>query len=102
MSPSPSTVNYVATRRVWNYEAGNIERLCVILKEVMMSIPYQVMSSYFGFARKFSFHQMLHTHVSFESGAIGQLVSDVRSGLHHTMWLKKEQGEPNLIKTKFN
>jgi hypothetical protein len=41
----------------------------------------QVFSEYFGFHCQFSFHQMLHTHLSSGAGAIGQLVPDVPSGL---------------------
>jgi hypothetical protein len=41
----------------------------------------QVSSDYFGFPYHFSFRQMLHTHLSSGSGTMGQLVTDVPSGL---------------------
>jgi hypothetical protein len=41
----------------------------------------QVFSEYYGFSCHFSFHQMIHTHLSFGAGTIGQLVADVPSGL---------------------
>jgi hypothetical protein len=40
-----------------------------------------VSSKYFGFPCQFSFHQMLHTHVSFRAGTTGQFVADIPSGL---------------------
>jgi hypothetical protein len=43
----------------------------------------QVSSEYFGFPCQFSFHQMLHTHLSSRVGTIRQLVADVPSGLSH-------------------
>jgi hypothetical protein len=44
----------------------------------------QIASEYFGFPSQFSFHQMLHTHLSSVARTIGQLVADVRSGLRLT------------------
>jgi hypothetical protein len=45
----------------------------------------QVFSEYFGFPCQFSFHQLLHTHhLSSRAGKIGQLVTDVPSGLSLT------------------
>jgi hypothetical protein len=41
----------------------------------------QVFFELLGFPCKFSFYQMLHTHLSFEAGTIGQLVADVPSGI---------------------
>jgi hypothetical protein len=41
----------------------------------------QVSSEYFGFPCQFSFHQMLRIHVSSGAGTIGQLLTDVPSGL---------------------
>jgi hypothetical protein len=44
-----------------------------------------VFSEYFGFPCKFSFHRLLHAHrLSSEAGTIGQLVTDVPSGLIRT------------------
>jgi hypothetical protein len=40
----------------------------------------QVSSAYFGLPCQFSFHQMLHIHLSSGAGTIGQLVGDVPSG----------------------
>jgi hypothetical protein len=53
----------------------------------------QVVSEYFGFPFQFSFHQLLHTHLSSGAGSIRQLVADVPSGLSlnpHPSKLKKE------------
>jgi hypothetical protein len=44
----------------------------------------QVFSEYFGFPYQFSFHQMLHIHLSSGAGIIGQLVDDVPIGLSLT------------------
>jgi hypothetical protein len=44
----------------------------------------QVFSKYFRFTCQFSFHQMLHTHLSSGAGAMGQLVADVPSRLNLT------------------
>jgi hypothetical protein len=44
----------------------------------------QVFSEYFGFPCRFSFHQMLHIHLSSGAGTVGQLVADVPSGLSLT------------------
>jgi hypothetical protein len=46
----------------------------------------QVFSEYFGFSCQFSFHWLIDTHhqLSFGAGAIGQIVSDVPSGLSPT------------------
>jgi hypothetical protein len=41
----------------------------------------QVFSEYFGFSYQFSFHQMVHSHLSTGAGTTGQLVTDVPSGL---------------------
>jgi hypothetical protein len=41
----------------------------------------QVFSKYFGFPCQFSFHQLLHIHLSSGSGTIDQLMADVPSGL---------------------
>jgi hypothetical protein len=43
-----------------------------------------VFSEYFGLLSQFSFHQILHTHLSSGAGTIGQLVADVPSGLSLT------------------
>jgi hypothetical protein len=40
----------------------------------------QVFSEYFGFPCQFSFHRLLHIHLSSEAGTIGQLGTDVPSG----------------------
>jgi hypothetical protein len=45
----------------------------------------QVFSEYFGFPCQFLFHQILHTHLSFGVGTIGQLVADVPIGLSLTL-----------------
>jgi hypothetical protein len=58
----------------------------------------QVSSEYFGFPCQFSFHQMLHTHLSSGAGAIGKLVADVPSGLGLTRTHPKELKEKkNLL-----
>jgi hypothetical protein len=44
----------------------------------------QLFSEYFDFPCQFSFHQMLHTQLSFGAGKAGQLVADVPSGLSLT------------------
>jgi hypothetical protein len=44
----------------------------------------QVSSEYFGFRCKFSFHELLRTHLSSGAGIIGQIVADVPSGLSLT------------------
>jgi hypothetical protein len=44
----------------------------------------QVSTEYFGFPYQFSYHQMLHAHISSEAGRIDQLVADVPSGLSLT------------------
>jgi hypothetical protein len=44
----------------------------------------QVFSEYFGFPCQFSFHQMLHSHLSSVAGTVGQLVADVPSELNLT------------------
>jgi hypothetical protein len=44
----------------------------------------QVFSEYFGFPCQFSFHRLLHTHLSSGAGTIGQLVADVPGGLSLT------------------
>jgi hypothetical protein len=36
---------------------------------------------YFGFPCQFSFHQLLHTHITSVAGTIGQIAADVPSGL---------------------
>jgi hypothetical protein len=41
-------------------------------------------SEFFGLFCQFSFHQMLHIHLSYGAGTIGQLVADVPSGLSLT------------------
>jgi hypothetical protein len=43
-----------------------------------------VSSEYFGFPCKFSFHQMLHTHLSSWAGTIDELLADVPSELSLT------------------
>jgi hypothetical protein len=48
----------------------------------------QVLSEYFGLPYQFSFHQMLHTHLSSSAGSIGQLVADLTSGLSLTPFMK--------------
>jgi hypothetical protein len=52
----------------------------------------QVFTEYFGFLCQFSFHRLLHIHLSSGAGTIGQLVADVPSGLSltHPKKLKKE------------
>jgi hypothetical protein len=46
----------------------------------------QVFSEYFGCARQFSFHRLLHIHHHLPSGegTIGELVADAPSGLSVT------------------
>jgi hypothetical protein len=44
----------------------------------------QVFSEYIGFPCQFSFHILLHTHLSSGTGTVGQLVADVPSGLSLT------------------
>jgi hypothetical protein len=53
---------------------------------------WQVFSQYFGFPCQFSFHQLLHTHLSSGARTIGQLVIDIPSGLGVT--------QPHKIKKK--
>jgi hypothetical protein len=50
----------------------------------VLSKTVRVSSEYFGFSCQFSFHQMLHTHLSAGAGTTGQLVADVPSGLSLT------------------
>jgi hypothetical protein len=48
------------------------------------SMPRQIFSEYFGFTYQISFHRLLHTHhhlSSFGNGILGQIVTDVTSGL---------------------
>jgi hypothetical protein len=45
----------------------------------------QVSSEYSGFPCQFPFHRLLHNHLSFGAGTIGQLVTDVPSGLSLTL-----------------
>jgi hypothetical protein len=54
-----------------------MESCGIFVDKVMLG---QVFSEYFGLPRKFSFYQMLHTHLSSGAGAMGQLVSCVPSG----------------------
>jgi hypothetical protein len=49
-----------------------------VVKKVSLG---QVSSEYFGFPCQFSFHQMLHNHLSSGAGTVGQLVAYVPSGL---------------------
>jgi hypothetical protein len=51
----------------------------------------QVFSEYFGFPCQFSFHRLLHTHHHLSSGAgtMGQILTDVPSGLSLTPPQKK-------------
>jgi hypothetical protein len=44
----------------------------------------QVLSEYFDFPCQFSFHRLLHTHLSSEAGTVGQIVGNVPSGLSLT------------------
>jgi hypothetical protein len=44
----------------------------------------QVFSEYFGVSCQFSFHRLLHTHLSSGAGTIGQLVAEVPNGLSLT------------------
>jgi hypothetical protein len=44
----------------------------------------EVSSEYFVFPCQFSFHQMLHTHLSSGAGRTGQLVAELPSGLSLT------------------
>jgi hypothetical protein len=39
----------------------------------------QVFSEHFSFPCQFSFHQILHTHLSSGAGTVGQIVADVAS-----------------------
>jgi hypothetical protein len=55
----------------------------------------QGFSKYFGFPCQFSFHQMLHTHLSSGAGTIGQLVADVPSGFSPTPPHKKKKKNYN-------
>jgi hypothetical protein len=41
----------------------------------------QVFSKYFSVLGQFSFHQILHTYLSFGAGTIGELVASAPSGL---------------------
>jgi hypothetical protein len=56
--------------------------------------PGQVSSEYFGFPCQFSFHRVLHTHLSSGAGIIGQIVADVPNGLRlsppYEIIIKKE------------
>jgi hypothetical protein len=45
----------------------------------------QVFSEYFGFPCQFSFHEMLHTHLSSGAGTIAQLVANLPNGLNLTL-----------------
>jgi hypothetical protein len=54
----------------------------------------QVFSKLFGFPCQFSFHRLLHIHLSSGAGTVGQLVVDVPSGdrvLLHAKKLKKKK-----------
>jgi hypothetical protein len=42
---------------------------------------WQVFCEYFGFPCQFTFHRLLHTHLSSGAGTTGQIVADVPSGL---------------------
>jgi hypothetical protein len=42
---------------------------------------WQVFTECFGFPCQFSFHRLLHNHVSSGAGKIGQIVADIPSGL---------------------
>jgi hypothetical protein len=55
----------------------------------------QVFTEFFGFPCQFSFHRLLHTHHHLPSGActIGQIVTDVSSGLSLTPLIKSEEKE---------
>jgi hypothetical protein len=44
----------------------------------------QVFSEYFGFYCQFSFHKLLHIHVSSGAGTISQSETDITSGLSLT------------------
>jgi hypothetical protein len=51
----------------------------------------QVFSEYFSFPCQFSVHQLLHAdHLSFGAGKIGQLMTNVPSGLSHPTPRKKK------------
>jgi hypothetical protein len=54
----------------------------------------QVFSKYFGFLYKFSFHQMLHTHLSSGPGTVGQLVANIPSG--HSLTLPHPKKLKNI------
>jgi hypothetical protein len=54
----------------------------------------QFFSEYFGFPRQFSFHRLLHTHLSSRAGKIGHLVVDVPSGLSLTSPQETKQNDP--------
>jgi hypothetical protein len=70
----------------------------------------QVFSEYFGFPCQFSFHRMLHTHLSPGAGTIGQIAADVPSWLSLTplQEIKKssssdtwcEEGRPKAVRDK--
>jgi hypothetical protein len=55
----------------------------------------QVFSEHFGFLCQFSFHRMVHTHLSSGAGTIGQLEPDVPSGLSLTP-------PDEIIKNRYN
>jgi hypothetical protein len=58
----------------------------------------QVFSEYFTFPCQFSFHQMLHTHLSSGAITIGQIVADVPSGLSLNPPQGKEKGNNPMKK----
>jgi hypothetical protein len=58
----------------------------------------QVFSEYFGFTYQFSFHQIFHTHhLSSRAGTIGQVVTDVPSGLSLTPPQKSKKKKKKVL-----
>jgi hypothetical protein len=47
-------------------------------------------SEYFGFPCKFSFHLLLHTHLSSRDATIDSAVTDVRNGLNLSLRIKNQ------------
>jgi hypothetical protein len=54
----------------------------------------QVFSEHFGFSCHYSFHKLFYTHHISGTGAVGELVADIQSGLSFTL--------PQEIKRIFN
>jgi hypothetical protein len=81
-----SVIAQVVSRRLPT-EAARVRAQVKSLGFVVNSVTLgQVFPEYFGFSCQFSFHRLLHIHphLSCGAGAIGQIVTDVPSGLSLT------------------